>query len=102
MSTFFDHHGCTMPGETATHQIESIEQFADYAYAQGWPGALPVLPPTRKAVDAIIDHVRRDPDEALGTVFPGDGVATIQNVAANCAMAGCLPEHVPVECDRLW
>jgi hypothetical protein len=81
---------------TAIHEIESIEQFADYAYAQGWTDGLPVFPPTRKAVDAIIDHIGRAADEALGTVFPGDGVATIQNVAANCAMAGCLPEHVPV------
>ena len=32
----------------------------------------------------------------LGTVFPGDGEATIENVAANCVMAGCLPEYVPV------
>jgi hypothetical protein len=44
----------------------------------------------------MIDHVGREPGEVLGSVFPGDGEATIENVAANCAMAGCLPEHVPV------
>ena len=80
----------------ATHNIDSLEQFAEFAYAQGWTDGLPVFPPTRGLVDAIIEYVARDPHEVLGTVFPGDGVATIENVAANCAMAGCLPVYVPV------
>jgi len=77
-------------------QVESLENFAEFAYEQGWTDGLPVFPPTRKAVQTIIEYVGRDPGEVLGTVFPGDGVATIENIAANCAMAGCLPEHVPV------
>jgi hypothetical protein len=78
------------------HQIESIEQFTEFVYAQGWTDGLPVFPPTRKAVTDILDHIGRDPDEVLGTIFPGDGEATIEKIAANCAMAGCLPEYVPV------
>ena len=78
------------------HQIESMERFADFVYERGWTDGLPVFPPTRKAVEAIIEYVGREPDEVLGTIFPGDGEATIENVAANCAMAGCLPAHVPV------
>lgn len=77
-------------------QIESLERFADFAYERGWTDGLPVFPPTRDAVERMIDYVGRDPAEVLGTVFPGDGEATIENVAANCVMAGCLPEHLPV------
>ncbi len=80
----------------AVHQIESVEDFAEFAYAQGWTDGLPVFPPTRKAVAAILAYLGRNPDEVVGTIFPGDGEATIENVAANCAMAGCLPEYVPV------
>src|SRR4030095_3875430 len=45
---------------------------------------------------ALRVELARDPAEVLGMVFPGDGEATIENVAANCVMAGCLPEYVPV------
>src|SRR3954467_15641026 len=93
----------TMGIAAASHNIDSLEDFADFAYAEGWTDGLPVFPPTRSRVDAIFDHLGREPGEKLGTIFPGDGVATIANVAANCAMAGCLPEYLPavlaaVEC----
>ena len=32
----------------------------------------------------------------LGTMGPGHGVATIQNVAVAAVMAGCLPDYMPV------
>jgi len=85
-----------MQQHAETHQLESIDRFAEFVYEQGWTDGLPVFPPTRNTVDAIIEYIGRNPDEVLGTIFPGDGVATLQNVAANCAMAGCLPEYVPV------
>src|SRR5438270_8727821 len=85
-----------MPQPAALHKIDSLDQFAEFVYAEGWTDGLPVFPPTRSLVQSMIDYVQREPEEVLGTIFPGDGVATIQNVAANCAMAGCLPEHVPV------
>jgi hypothetical protein len=78
------------------HEIESIEHFAEYVFDQGWTDGLPVFPPTRRLVEDLLKYTGRDPDEVLGTIFPGDGVATLRNVAANCAMAGCLPQHVPV------
>jgi len=91
----------SIPAET--HRIDSLDSFAEFVYAQGWTDGLPVFPPTRALVQAMIDYVRRPPDEERGTIFPGDGIATIENVAANCAMAGCVPEYVPavlaaVEC----
>lgn len=79
-----------------SYQIESIEHFAQFAYDQGWTDGLPVFPPTREAVQRMLDYVGRDPDEVIGPVFPGDGLATVRNTAANCAMAGCLPQYVPI------
>ena len=79
-----------------SHTIDALEDFAEFAYAHEWTDGLPVFPPTKKAVGAILDYLQRDPHEELGAIFPGDGIATIENVAANCAMAGCLPQYVPV------
>lgn len=85
-----------MAAKAQVYPIEALEDFPEFAYEQGWTDGLPVFPPTRRAVQAILDHVGRDPGEVIGTVFPGDGEATIENIAANCAMAGCRPEYVPV------
>ena len=76
--------------------IDKLDDFTELAYANNWTDGLPVFPPTRDAVQRFVEYIGRDPHEELGTVFPGDGVATIENVAANCVMAGCLPEYFPV------
>lgn len=85
-----------MAQKAQVHRIESVEQFTEFAYQQGWTNGLPVFPPTRQVVEGMLEYLGRDPGEVLGTVFPGDGAATVENIAANCAMAGCLPQYVPV------
>jgi hypothetical protein len=85
-----------MAQSAVIHKLESLDEFIELVYKEGWTDGLPVFPPTRALVQSMIEHVRRDPQEVLGTIFPGDGVATVENVAANCAMAGCLPEYMPV------
>jgi len=85
-----------MAHKAEIHQIESIEQFTEFVYEQGWTDGLPVFPPTRKVVEGMLDYLGRDPGEVLGAVFPGDGEATVEKIVANCAMAGCVPEYVPV------
>jgi hypothetical protein len=64
--------------------------------ARGWSDGLPVLPPTMSAVDAMIGACRSQRDHALGTIPPLNGIATIEKIAANAVMAGCLPEYFPV------
>lgn len=61
-----------------------------------WTDGLPVAPPTEERVLAILDYLGRDPQEVIGVVPPAQGLATVEQVAIQCAMAGCLPEHVPV------
>lgn len=57
---------------------------------------LPVILPTQDKVDRMVLAAGLDADLALGAVAPRDGVATVETVAANAVMAGCLPEHFPV------
>ena len=37
----------------------------------------------------------RDPQEIIGQVPPKWAPATIEKIAVNCVMAGCLPEYLP-------
>lgn len=63
---------------------------------RGWSDGLPVLPPTRPAVDEMIAAGGLDRDFTLGMMPPLNGVATIEKIAANAVMAGCLPEYFPL------
>jgi hypothetical protein len=78
------------------YECADIDEFTELAYQKGWTDGLPVLPPTEKKVGAMLDYIRRDPQEVLGVISPGEGVATIEKIAINAVMAGCLPEYLPV------
>jgi hypothetical protein len=57
---------------------------------------LPVVPPTKKAVDWMLTGTSRSPDEKIGTLPPRRGTATIRKIAINAGMAGARPEYLPV------
>jgi peroxiredoxin len=63
-------------------------------FERGWTDGLPVVPPTRERVDAMLGG--RDPRRSLGEVPPGLGEATLERVAACAVLAGCRPEYFPV------
>ncbi len=73
-----------------------FEEWVEVAHAEGLTDGLPVYPPTRTAVDALVAASGRDPGLVLGVIPPRGGVATVEVVAANAAMAGCRPEHFEV------
>ncbi|MFK7894418.1 MAG: hypothetical protein AB8G23_01205 [Myxococcota bacterium] len=56
---------------------------------------LPTFPPERSVVDSLVKGTGRDGDEVIGRIPPRGGVATVEAIAANAAMAGCLPEFMP-------
>ncbi len=73
--------------------IDSIELM----YETGWTDGLPVVPPTRERVKQFTDFLLpHAPDELIAEVPPLGGRATVERVAVNAVMAGCLPEHMPV------
>lgn len=65
-------------------------------YARGWTDGLPVVAPTLERVSAMLRYSPLGADRSLGELEPLRGVATIEKVAANAVMAGCLPEYFPV------
>ena len=65
-------------------------------YETGWTDGLPVVPPTKERVAEFTAYLRRSPDELIAEVPPLGGKATVERIAVNAVMAGCLPEHMPV------
>jgi hypothetical protein len=56
---------------------------------------LPVVPPTRQAVDWMLSGTSRRRDEVIGTLPPRKGTVTIGKIAINAVMAGARPEYLP-------
>ncbi len=79
----------------------SIDDLADWperSYELGLTDGLPVHPPLRSTVDALIAGSGLAAGDVVGVIPPRDGVATVEVIAANAAMAGARPEHMPMIC----
>ena len=60
------------------------------------PDGLPILPPTVEAVEKMILACGMDPRRVVASIPPLLGEATVEKIAINAVMAGCLPQYLPV------
>lgn len=65
-------------------------------HARGATDGLPVVIPTAERVRRMVLASGLEGDMALGTMGPGNGMATVEKVAVAAVMAGCLPDYMPV------
>ena len=77
-------------------EFESAGDVIEGYFRRGWTDGLPVAPPTPERVGEFIDYAGRSPSEILGTEPTKGRVITVEKVAVNAAMAGCMPEYFPV------
>lgn len=68
----------------------------EFCYAQGFADPLPVVPPTVERVDRMVAASGMDPAEIIAHVPPNYAPASVEKVAANAVMAGCLPAYMRV------
>ncbi len=76
--------------------IDTLEAQQELAYERGWSDGLPIIPPTAERVRKMLAAVERDPSELIALIEPRNGKATLENIAINAVMAGCLPSYLPV------
>ena len=75
---------------------DSAEMIYQTFLDNGWTDGLPFIPPTEEAVAKMLTQISRDPREVVAVIPPKWGEATIEKIAINAVMAGCLPEYMPV------
>jgi hypothetical protein len=63
---------------------------------EDWSDALPLYPPTPSAVSSLIKGTSLNADDMVCDMPPGFGLATVEKIAINAAMAGARPEHMPI------
>lgn len=74
----------------------AAQDLHEMLFERGWTDGLPVVPPTPERVVRMLRGTRRAPDEVVAVVPPDLAPCTVEKVAINAVMAGCLPEYLPV------
>lgn len=64
-------------------------------YMKKMTDGLPVIPPTREKVLKFLRATDQDHEEVIAILPPRQGKATIEKIAINSVMAGCLPAFMP-------
>ncbi len=77
-------------------ELADLEDEVEAAYSRGWTDGLPVVPPTEERVLAMLAGTTRAPSDVVAVVPPDLVPCTVEKVAVNAVLAGCLPEHLPV------
>ncbi len=75
---------------------DSWEEVNEYYLDKGWTDGLPIVPPTEDRVQAMLEYTSRGPMDVVAILEPKRGAATVEKIAINAVMAGCLPRYLPV------
>jgi hypothetical protein len=87
-------------GGALTTDVIEIDADPDAWYElsriERWGDGAPLLPPTDDAICSLLEATPYPPEHVLGVLPPRHGVATVELVATNAAMAGCEPAAFPL------
>ena len=78
------------------HALADSDDPIEFCYDRGWTDGLPVVPPTPERVDAMLAGTPLPPATLIAKIAPAWAGATVEKIAVNSVMAGCLPEYMPV------
>jgi hypothetical protein len=73
-----------------------LSEVQKFFYRRGWTDGLPILPPTREAVDEMLTGTDLAPEHVVGKMLPRLGKVTVEKIAINAVMAGALPTAMPL------
>jgi len=81
---------------TAATFQETVDQFNSTYLKMGWGDGLPLVPPTREHVDAMLGGTPLPPSTVIGNWGPSNAELTVEKIAVVSAMAGAQPKYIPV------
>jgi hypothetical protein len=75
---------------------EALDHFNRSYLDMGWGDGLPLMPPTRERVDALLKGTPLGPQTVIGKWGPSNADFTVEKIAVVAAMAGAEPDYMPV------
>lgn len=74
------------------HEDDVQEHF----FRNNWTDGLPIVPPTPEKVSQMLNEVKLEGSEVIGFIPERNKMITVEKLAINAVMAGCLPTYMPV------
>jgi thiol-disulfide isomerase/thioredoxin len=87
--------GSTRGLPASVAEVPDGEDAFEYCF-RTFGDALPVIPPTPERIARMLGGVALDRSETIARVPPCFGEATVEKIAANAVMAGCVPDMMRV------
>lgn len=75
---------------------DSYEVINNLFIEKKWSDGLPIIPPTLESVERMLNGTKRSSEDVVAVVPPIFGEATVEKIAINAVMAGCLPDYLPL------
>ncbi|WP_226483193.1 hypothetical protein [Natrinema amylolyticum] len=79
-----------------SRQEADIEGVTNSFYREGKTDGLPVVPPSEERVEQMLEGTDLPRDDVIGRLGTREGALTVEKLAVNGVMAGCLPIHMPL------
>lgn len=74
----------------------NLEEVNELFHERGWTDGFPIIPPTEENVRVMLSHSYYPREMSLGLLPPAMNPVTVEKVAVNAVMAGCVPEFFSV------
>ncbi len=88
---------CPISSEDIEIFIEpDVEKTSLDFYQKKLTDGLPIIPPTKQKVEKFYKYSHYTPEDILTILNPRQGKATIEKIAINGVMSGCLPQFMPI------
>lgn len=87
--------------KVSTNDIEvfvepDAEKISHEFYMKKQTDGLPIIPPTGERVREFIEFSGLNKDVLVALLPPRSGKATVEKIAINSVMAGCIPQFMPI------
>ena len=76
-------------------ELADLDDDMEVLFERGVTDGLPVTPPTEERVLRMLEGTTLATDQIIAVVAPDLVEVTVEKVAINAVMAGCLPEYLP-------
>jgi hypothetical protein len=86
----------TRESDIVVYVDPDVEKISQNFYLRRFTDGLPIIPPTRERILKFLDYTDRNPDDLIAVLPPRNGQATVEKIAINSVMAGCLPSFFPI------
>ena len=78
------------------YNAQDMAEAMEVCYSKGWSDGLPVMPPAKDRIEAMLAAAGLEPDKQIAFIENRQVRVTAEKVAINAVMAGCRPEYMPV------